>query len=587
MADARVLLMGLDGADWRVLSPLIDAGDMPVLQGIVEGGSSGRLLAAEPIGSAAAWATLLTGRGAHVHGVLSDVVPAHDGRILRPVEARDRAAPTMWEIAAAEGMPWVAIGWGEPFGAGLPGLAAEGVPAPLAAVVSSAPPEDADLAALIEEGLRAGASTVDTAVDAMRSGAWRIAAVRFPAFGALVANFIRFVPPCEPGVLAARAARYAGVVREVCRAHDSWLGELVAAAGPGTSVFVVSERGIELSVWRHPPGSSRAASTGGAAPGIVAMRGPGFGSDAIVFGTRSTDVAAMVLGTLGIRMPEAPVAAAFPDGRVPEGASDAVASVAAMRQSAFAAAAAACGDRSLAVEARTRIHAARPEEVANTAVLAGLLVERGDAAGALAAIEACRAAVLALGGGASGDARVIPWQLALAEARVLVALDRCEDAAASIDRAASAAAPQLDVLLARASLAESEERYADSERHARAAIDAGPSSREARMALARALFAQGCFAGAVDAAREALGMAWADPVAHLLLGTALAASGRAREAIAALEDCLRVHPEFPPALRRLAAVHMNQLGDVEAARRLMARAVVAGRSGPSPRRPLP
>jgi len=96
------------------------------------------------------------------------------------------------------------------------------------------------------------------------------------------------------------------------------------------------------------------------------------------------------------------------------------------------------------------------------------------------------------------------------------------------------------------------------------------------MALARALFAQERFADAADAARDAIGMAWADPLAHLLLGTALAADGRAREAIAALEDCLRVRPEFPPALRRLAAVHMNQLGDVVSARALMARAVAAG-----------
>jgi tetratricopeptide (TPR) repeat protein len=71
---------------------------------------------------------------------------------------------------------------------------------------------------------------------------------------------------------------------------------------------------------------------------------------------------------------------------------------------------------------------------------------------------------------------------------------------------------------------------------------------------------------------------------HLLLGTALAADRRPGEAIAALEECLRLRPEHPAALRRLAAIHARQLGNIEAAQAFMARAMASGRHGRRPAR---
>jgi hypothetical protein len=68
-----------------------------------------------------------------------------------------------------------------------------------------------------------------------------------------------------------------------------------------------------------------------------------------------------------------------------------------------------------------------------------------------------------------------PWPLALAEARALVASDRIADAHAAIDRAAAAGASAFDVLLARASVAASDEDHAASERHAREAIASAPA----------------------------------------------------------------------------------------------------------------
>ena len=109
MPARTAIIIALDAADWRVLSPLIDAGCMPNLTRVIESGSSGRLLTIDPVGSTAAWATLLTGQGAHVHGVLSDMVATGDTEGMRPVAMTDRAVPVVWEAAESAGIRALAV----------------------------------------------------------------------------------------------------------------------------------------------------------------------------------------------------------------------------------------------------------------------------------------------------------------------------------------------------------------------------------------------------------------------------------------------------------------------------------------------
>jgi type IV pilus assembly protein PilF len=581
----RTLLVCVEGADWRVLTPRIDAGLMPALGSLVERGMSGRLASIDRSGGVSAWATLLTGTSAVRHGVLSERVPAEGGRSLRAMVCGDRSLPTVWERAAEAGQRVVAAGWGEPFAstAGAVDISVHAVPGWAEAIAGPArvtEPQLADLlrvlsAAFVEE-LRA---TADACGTSPGSPPWDLACVRSVGWSALVREFIRFAAPAGPGVPPGRAAAFGSVVDGACAQLDAWLGELVRAAGDGAAVVVVGECGVDLERWRTPArllghGTARGADV---APAAFVAAGPGMRPDSLRHGMLATDVLGIVLGVRGIDVPALQFdGAAFALPAVPDGAvSDEVRDVLHERDAAFAHAAAVTGAHDAARAARIRMAARVPSDAASASALVDLLVARGDAAAALRAVDACRAAQAE----AHDAVRAVPWPLALAEARALVASDRIADAYAAIDRAASAGAPEVEVLLARASVAGSNEDYAASERHARAAIASAPTRREARMVLAHALFAQERFEDAADAAREALGMAWADPFAHLVLGTALAAAGRAREAIAALEDCLRVRPEFPPALRRLAAVHMRQLGDVGTAQAFMARAVAAMRSG--------
>lgn len=589
----RTLLVCVEGADWRVLSPRIDARSMPALAALVERGASGRVAPVDRTGGVPAWASVLTGAFAMRHGVLSARVPGADGRTVRAVACGDRALPTIWERASTAGHRTAIAGWGEPF-APADGVAAAielAVPAWAEAIAEPAAASDPGLAALLRALAAAFECELRATMMACGARPWDLACVHVAGWAALVREFVRFAPPAGPGVPDDRATAFGGVVDGACSALDGWLGGLVRSAGAGAAVVVTGERGLDLERWRAPASTAGpgAVHVSAPAPAAFVAVGPGMQPDSLRHGMVAIDVARITLAFRGIDGFAPPAnrgdlpLPAVPEGEVPAD----VRALLQERDAAFAHAAAVAGAIDAAIAARSRMAARVPVDAANAAAFADLLVARGEAAAALAAVDSCRAAWHASCGGPSGDARTMPWPLALAEARALLASDRRRDAAAAIDRAASDGAPEVEVLLARASAASSDKDHAASERHARAAIAVAPSSREARMALARAHFAQERFADAADAARDAIGMAWADPLAHLLLGTALAADGRAREAIAALEDCLRVLPEFPPALRRLAAVHMNQRGDVEAARALMARAVAAARLGPAPRAPLP
>ena len=582
MPARAAIIIGLDAADWRVLSPLIDAGCMPNLTRVIESGSSGRLLTIDPVGSTAAWATLLTGQGAHVHGVLSDMVATGDSEGMRPIAMDDRAVPVVWEAAESAGIRALAVGWGEPFQAAdvHAELASEGsspLPNAIARIVASAPPEDADLAGLLAAGTRSGLTIMEDARVAMADGACGLTCVRFPAFGALVANFVRFQSPCEPGVLPARAARYNMAVAEVCRLHDAWIGALIERAGVGAAVFVVSERGLDLGFWRHPPGTVTARPSAMVPPGIIAMMVPGGPRDAMAFGIRSNQVAGLVLETLGIARPAAGAARPLSDCGNLSHADARHASLAALRCSVYAAAAAACGDIAPARAAREAILASHPGDAATAAALADSLLDPRIPGGVERARQVLADCVAALG--PAGEGR---WIVALSEARMHLVSGDHASALNAVRRAQDAGAPhaQAKTLAARAAAAAG--RMDEAAELCRGALADDPAQHDARTFLARVLFDLGKFAESESAAREALGVRWFDADTHALLGAALAAQERAADALAALRVALEQDPAHAAALRRMAAVQLRQLGDIaasEATMREAARVMRAQRPG--------
>jgi predicted AlkP superfamily phosphohydrolase/phosphomutase len=103
MAD-KILIIGLDGADWRVLQPFIDAGDMPNLASLLATGVSGQLCSTIPTNSSVAWSTFLTGRNPGKHGIFGFAQRApHDLYRMVAVNSRSLRTETFLETLSRHG----------------------------------------------------------------------------------------------------------------------------------------------------------------------------------------------------------------------------------------------------------------------------------------------------------------------------------------------------------------------------------------------------------------------------------------------------------------------------------------------------
>ncbi|HKQ98964.1 MAG TPA: alkaline phosphatase family protein, partial [Candidatus Polarisedimenticolia bacterium] len=122
----RVILFGIDGADWALINPLIDQGRLPNLQSMVREGASGTLLSMEPSASPSLWTTIATGVGPDRHGIRNFVVPvggpaggpppgveeaAWGGTAVKPVTSTMRQAPAFWNILGKYEKRVGVVGW--------------------------------------------------------------------------------------------------------------------------------------------------------------------------------------------------------------------------------------------------------------------------------------------------------------------------------------------------------------------------------------------------------------------------------------------------------------------------------------------
>ncbi|MEP0774120.1 MAG: alkaline phosphatase family protein [Acidobacteriota bacterium] len=110
-AARRVVVIGLDGADWEVLEPFTRRGVMPNLARLMAAGTYGDLDSITPVLSPLIWTTMATGASPEEHGILDfvEVDPASGARI--PVTGRQRRLPALWNMASAAGLSPVVAGW--------------------------------------------------------------------------------------------------------------------------------------------------------------------------------------------------------------------------------------------------------------------------------------------------------------------------------------------------------------------------------------------------------------------------------------------------------------------------------------------
>jgi predicted AlkP superfamily phosphohydrolase/phosphomutase len=118
----KVLLIGVDAADWEVMGPLLDEGKLPNFARLRAEGASGKLRSLEPLTkSPIIWASIATGKVPSKHGI-SDFFAKQAGAErakARAAGATDEAPATsnlwrarpIWDIVGSVGKRVGVVGW--------------------------------------------------------------------------------------------------------------------------------------------------------------------------------------------------------------------------------------------------------------------------------------------------------------------------------------------------------------------------------------------------------------------------------------------------------------------------------------------
>src|SRR5262245_25621119 len=107
----RLLLVGIDGADWDVIDELIARGRVPNLARLKREGAWARLRSSVPTLSPLLWTTAATGKTPDRHGINDFLVadPRTGQRV--PINSTFRRTKAIWNILTEAGLPSDVIAW--------------------------------------------------------------------------------------------------------------------------------------------------------------------------------------------------------------------------------------------------------------------------------------------------------------------------------------------------------------------------------------------------------------------------------------------------------------------------------------------
>lgn len=417
---------------------------------------------------------------------------------------------------------------------------------------------------------------------------WDFMAVYFRALDEICHEFMPYHPPKMDGVRDEDFAFYQNVVSMTYRVHDMMLLRLIHLAGPDAAVMLVSDHGFHcdhlrpaftprvpagITVWHRPQG-------------VIAAKGPGFERDGLVHGARLLDVAPTVLHYFELpvgddmegRVLEEMFAGKRPVERIPTWETGPLPSraepVAGDRQAlleqfvalgyidevsanpSVAAAeterendwnlARAClygGKHDMALPLLESCHAACPDRADYSQLLARTQLQLGLVDEAEATLQRCLQSL-----GDTDAARLLMGSIETQRGNHSKALEHLQ-----IVRANSPDNVQLlhhlgEVLLAL-------RRWNEAEETSRRMLALDPGGAQGHLILARCFLHQGRHREAADAALDAIGLQYANPRGHFLLGMALLGMEDWTAARRTLENHLHLKPGSSATARHLAQVH--------------------------------
>ena len=283
----KTLFIGLDAADWELISAKVSAGKLPHLSSLIATGASGPLRSIYPLFSPALWATMATGKRPYEHGITGFTLPDDSGSGLRPYNSGSRRSPALWNMLSSSKKTSTVVGWWttapaekiqgvmvdetfriahrpchEPWEVSPESVSPESLslmvaeervhPQHLSEVLLRAlvpklyeidPSTDFRVAALAKI-LAEDLTTLQVTLRLMSEEPSDFTTLYLMGLDSLSHLSMRYRDPIFPGEAPRDCELYGEVVDRAYELYDTWVGELVAAAGDQATIVVASDHGF-------------------------------------------------------------------------------------------------------------------------------------------------------------------------------------------------------------------------------------------------------------------------------------------------------------------------------------------------------
>lgn len=286
----KLLVIGLDGADWGILDPWIAGGDMPHLAALRGRGQWGLLRSTIRPESSVAWATFAAGVNPGRHGIFGFAAQQPHSYTTTLNTAAQVQQPSFWRRAAAAGKRLALLNVPmtyppQPFdGALVGGMLSPSIhsqfthPPDLRRQLLAAAPDytiNVDRAGLslrsfIRQTTHSIAARARAAHWLLQQDAWDAFVVVFSETDRLQHYTLHLLAPDHPRHDPAAAAALLPDLLAAYRALDAAVGDLVAAAGPEAELILLSDHGFAPcaraflpNVWLEQQGLLRRDAGGG------------------------------------------------------------------------------------------------------------------------------------------------------------------------------------------------------------------------------------------------------------------------------------------------------------------------------------
>lgn len=262
---SQVLVIGLDGATFDLIHPLIAQGFLPNLRSLISKGASSQLSSTIPPVTASAWTSFMTGKNPGKHGLFDFMRRRPDSYDLTPVSSHDRDGKAVWEIASEAGKQCIVMGVPVTYPpTPLNGLMVTGMLTPRGAPDYTYPAGlKHEIARTIGEYIvysdevysqGRGEIFLDalhysiqqrakTAAYLLTKYDWDLGILVFPETDTVCHGLWWAYDPTHHQHHQDDATRFQNGIRDIYRDLDSYIGELIAALPPDTTVLVMSDHG--------------------------------------------------------------------------------------------------------------------------------------------------------------------------------------------------------------------------------------------------------------------------------------------------------------------------------------------------------